>query len=121
MLITVKVEKQWILLPIGWYSEEQITKTEFEVTVIVKYNSLKIEDDLAQTIDYQEISDEILNLKNHSFKLIETVAEVLLKQLETKLFNGLDIRYISVEFTKKNIAQENVSTKFHSILIEKDF
>lgn len=121
MLITVKVEKQWVLLPIGWYPEEQITKTEFEVSVTVKYKSLKSEDKLSQTIDYQSISREILNLKQKSFKLIETAAEYLINQLESNLFNGLDIENISVEFFKKNIAHDNVSAKFHSILIEKAF
>lgn len=121
MLITVKVEKQWVLLPIGWYLEEIMTKTEFEVSVVVKYNTSGIEDNLNQTIDYQQISNEIVLLKNLKFKLIETVAEHLIKQIELKLFNGLDIQYISVEFFKKNIAQQHVSTNFHSILIEKAF
>jgi dihydroneopterin aldolase len=121
MLITVKVENQWSLLPIGWYTEELMTKTEFEVSVVVKYTSLAIEDDLSQTIDYQMISNEIKLLKQKTFKLIETAAEYLINQLESNLFNGLDIKYISVEFSKKNIAHENVSAKFHSILIEKAF
>lgn len=121
MLITVKVENQWVLLPVGWYVEEQLSKTEFEVSVTVKYKSIKSEDELSQTIDYQSISHEILLLKQKSFKLIETAAEYLINQLESNLFNGLDIKYISVEFFKKNIAHENVSAKFHSILIEKAF
>ena len=121
MLITVKVENQWALLPIGWYTEELMTKTEFEVSVVVKYTSLAIEDDLSQTIDYQMISNEIKLLKQKTFKLIETAAEHLLKQIERQMINGLDIQYIAVEFNKKNIAQENVSTKYHSILVEKTY
>jgi dihydroneopterin aldolase len=121
MLITVKVENQWALLPIGWYTEELMTKTEFEVSVVVKYTSLAIEDDLSQTIDYQMISNEIKLLKQKTFKLIETAAEHLLKQIERHMINGLDIQYIAVEFNKKNIAQENVSTKYHSILVEKTY
>lgn len=121
MLITVKVENQWALLPIGWYTEELMTKTEFEVSVVVKYTSLAIEDDLSQTIDYQMISNEIKHLKQKTFKLIETAAEHLIKQIERQMINGLDIRYIAVEFNKKNIAQENISTKYHSILVEKTY
>ena len=121
MLITVKVENQWALLPIGWYTEELMTKTEFEVSVVVKYTSLAIEDDLSQTIDYQMISNEIKLLKQKTFKLIEAAAEHLLKQIERHMINGLDIQYIAVEFNKKNIAQENVSTKYHSILVEKTY
>ena len=78
-------------------------------------------DELSQTIDYQSISREILHLKQKSFKLIETAAEYLINQLESNLFNGLDIKNISVEFFKKNIAHDSVSAKFHSILIEKAF
>jgi hypothetical protein len=37
------------------------------------------------------------------------------------MFNGLDIKKIMIEFKKKNIAHSQVSTEFHSILVEKNF
>ncbi len=121
MLITVKVENQKILLPIGWYEEEQITKTELEISVLLKYQVNSIIDELDKTIDYQLISKLIGNLKLKQFKLLEFAANDLLESLERILFNSVDIKHVQIEFKKKNIAQYNVSCDFHSILVEKSY
>lgn len=121
MLITVKVENQWILLPIGWYPEELHTKTELEVSVNVVYLVESIDDDLSKTIDYQLISEKINELRKQEFKLLEYAAQSLMNSIENMMFNGLDIKKIMIEFKKKNIAHSQVSTEFHSILVEKNF
>ena len=121
MLITVKVENQWILLPIGWYPEELTTKTELFVSVNVVYKVDQIYDDLSKTIDYQMISEKINDLKKQEFKLLEFAAHALMNSLEKMMFSGLDIQKIQIEFKKKNIAHSQVSTDFHSILVEKSF
>ncbi len=121
MLITVKVENQWILLPIGWYEEEQLTKTELEVSVMLKYEVNSIVDELDKTIDYQLISKLIGNLKLKKFKLLEYAANDLLESIERILCNGVDIKQAQIEFKKKNTAHNNVSCDFHSILVEKNY
>lgn len=121
MLITVKVENQWILLPIGWYPEEWITKTELEISVSVQYQLDQIQDDLSNTVDYQLISEEILALKNKQYKLLEYAAQALLENLENKLFNEVDVIKVQIEIKKKNIAHASILANFHTILVEKNY
>ncbi len=121
MLITVKVENQWILLPIGWYPEELITKTELEISVTIQYQLDRIQDDLSNTVDYQLISEQILALKNKEFKLLEFAAQALLENIENNLFRRLEIRNVFIEFKKKNIAHAGISAEFHTILVEKNY
>lgn len=121
MLITVKVENQWILLPIGWYPEEWITKTELEISVSIQYRVNYIEDDLSNTIDYQMISEEISKLKNKPYKLLEFAAQALIESLENKVSQTVVLQNIQVEFKKKNIAHAEISANFHTILVEKNY
>lgn len=121
MLITVKVENQWILLPIGWYPEELITKTELVISVTIEYQLDRIQDDLSNTVDYQLISEQILALKNKEFKLLEFAAQALLENIENNLFRHVEIRNVFIEFKKKNIAHEGISAEFHTILVEKNY
>lgn len=121
MLITVSVNDQWVLLPIGWYPEEIQVKTELLVSATIIYECKKFEDDLSNTIDYQLISEQILNLKNTKFKLIESAAEFLLNNLYKSLSDNVDIQKIAILFKKINIANVSTSCQNHSILIEKAY
>ena len=121
MLITINVKDQWVLLPIGWFPEEIIIKTELLVSVNIIYSVDKIEDNLEKTIDYQYVSNQINDLKNQSFKLLETAGEFLVNELYKELNDKVDIQKINVEFKKLNIANTHTNSSFHGIFIEKSF
>jgi len=121
MLITVSVKDQWALLPIGWFPEEIIVKTELFISASIVYFQTQIEDELSRTIDYQFISNEINNLKNVEFKLLETAGEFLIKKLFSELHEKVEIHKITVEFKKMNIANSHTNCAFHGIFIEKSF
>lgn len=121
MLITINVTDQWVLLPIGWFPEEIITKTELLVSVSIAYIVDKIEDDLQKTIDYQYVSNQINALKHENFKLLETAGEFLINELYRELNEKVDIQKINVEFKKLNIANSQTNCAFHGIFIEKSF
>jgi len=121
MLITVSVKDQWALLPIGWFPEEIIVKTELFISASIVYFQKKIEDDLSKTIDYQLISNEIVNLKNTHFKLLEMAGEYLINQLHLVLNEKVDIHKITVEIKKINIANSHINCAFHGIFVEKSF
>jgi FolB domain-containing protein len=121
MLITISVKDQWALLPIGWFPEEIAVKTELLISASIIYTQTKIEDDLSKTIDYQYVSNEITNLKNVQFKLLETAGEYLINKLHKELHEKVDIQKITVEFKKLNIANSHTNCAFHGIFIEKSF
>ena len=121
MLITVSVKDQWALLPIAWFPEEIIVKTELFISASIVYFQTQIEDELSRTIDYQFISNEINNLKNVEFKLLETAGEFLIKKLFSELHEKVEIHKITVEFKKMNIANSHTNCAFHGIFIEKSF
>lgn len=121
MLITVSVQDQWALLPIGWFPEEIFVKTELLISVSIVYFQTQIEDELSKTIDYQFVSNEINNLKKVHFKLLETAGEFLIKKLHRELNEKVDIQKISVNFKKLNIANSHTNCAFHGIFIEKSF
>ena len=121
MLITISVKDQWALLPIGWFPEEIAVKTELLISASIIYKQTKIEDDLSKTIDYQYVSNEINNLKNVQFKLLETAGEYLINKLHGELHEKVDIQKITVEFKKLNSANSHTNCAFHGIFIEKSF
>ena len=121
MLITISVNDQWALLPIGWFPEEIIVKTELFISASIVYKQTEIEDDLSKTIDYQYVSNEINHLKTVQFKLLETAGEYLIKKLYGELREKVDIQKITVEFKKLNIANSQTNSAFHGIFIEKSF
>jgi hypothetical protein len=121
MLITVSVNDQWALLPIGWFPEEIIVKTELFISVSIVYSQTQIEDELSKTIDYQYVSNEINNLKNIHFKLLEKAGEYLISKLYVELHEKVDIQKITVEFKKLNISNSHTNCAFHGIFMEKSF
>jgi len=76
---------------------------------------------MSKTIDYQYISNEIIDLKNVQFKLLETAGEYLINKLHIELHEKVDIQKITVEFKKMNIANSHTNCAFHGIFIEKSF
>lgn len=121
MLITAKVIDQWVRLPVGWYEEEIKVKTEFFISVEMKYHSSEINDELSNIIDYQLFSDCINELKDKSFKLIETIAEVLISNIAYSISNVTKIESIRVTIKKPNILNSSTLASHHEIVVEKNY
>ncbi len=66
----------------GWYPEEQLTGTWFLVDVTVSFPFVSDEtEDLAQTVNYEEINHIILNEMSTTRKMLETVVKQILHRL----------------------------------------
>jgi dihydroneopterin aldolase len=118
MLIIVKVNQFRLKVPVGFYTEERIIKTEVLIDVQIQYNREHIQDNLANVIDYQLIDELLLQHSNHEIQLLETLAENIISNLETT-FKQFDIQKISVQITKPQILQSYSNNLNHQIFVEK--
>lgn len=119
MLILVSVNDLRVRIPVGYYPEEISLKTDVYITVKVKYAAKSINDDLNNTIDYQQIGDAVKKLALFSFKLLETFGEKLIEQLEVQ-FGHLPLHLISVSIKKMNILESGLDALSHEVFIEKN-
>jgi dihydroneopterin aldolase/2-amino-4-hydroxy-6-hydroxymethyldihydropteridine diphosphokinase len=99
----------------GVFKEEQFLGQKFIVNAVLYTNTRNAAttDNLDLSINYAEISNQITDfMKNHTYKLIETVAEKLAEYL---LLNTKGLEAISLEIKKPwapvNLPLESVSVK----------
>ena len=99
----------------GVFKEEQFLGQKFIVNAVLYTNTRNaaITDNLDLSINYAEISNQITDfMKNHTYKLIETVGEKLAEYL---LLNTKCLEAISLEIKKPwapvNLPLESVSVK----------
>lgn len=118
MLIIVKVNQFRLKVPVGFYPEERIIKTEVLIDVQIQYNREQIQDELVNVIDYQLIDEILLQHSKHEIKLLETLAENIISDLEST-FKQFDIHKISIEITKPQILQSYSNNRNHQIFVEK--
>ncbi len=118
MLIIVKVNQFRIKVPVGFYEEERKIKTEIFIDIQIHYNRNQISDNLNNVIDYQLIDELLLHQGNHEIKLLETLAENIISDLETT-FKLFDLHKISVQITKPQILQSYSNNLNHQIFVEK--
>lgn len=70
----------------GFYDEEQKIGTKFIVDVYIMFKSNQFSEDLIEnTINYELIYIIVKNEMNHQYKLIEHLAEQIIKQLKEKI------------------------------------
>lgn len=118
MLIIVKVNQFRLKVPVGFYAEERIVKTEVLIDVQIQYNRENIQDELVNVIDYQLIDEILLQHSNHEIHLLETLAENIISNLENT-FKHHSIQKISVQITKPQILQSYSNNLNHQIFVEK--
>lgn len=68
----------------GWYPEEQLIGCLFTVHLEVSFVSKIAEEQLDNTINYEELNSIILESMGTPKKLLETVVEEILQQVRTK-------------------------------------
>ena len=114
----IKIRDLEVFCNHGVFQEENVLGQKFLVSATLFTNTRKagLEDELSESIHYGEVSHVITDfMKQHTFKLIETVAEQLARKLllETRHLEkiqleikkpwapvGLPLDYVSVEITR---------------------
>ena len=120
MLILVEVSNFRCRSAIGWYPEEREVKTDILISVIIKYKVIEINDNLQNVIDYQEINDILYSLTKREFKLLETMAEDIIK-VTFDNFKSFAIHEIGVEIIKPQIFHKTSDTESHRVYLSKTF
>ena len=98
-MITIAIHGAEFFAYHGYYPEEQKLGAKFVVEIAVSYregDNLK-DDQLGNTVDYQQLHEIALQQMQHTRKLIETVAQAIAEEIKTR-FSYLDS--IKVELKK---------------------
>jgi len=67
----------------GYYPEEQLIGNHFVVDLETEFTSQGFDDELAQTVNYEDLNHIILEEMKHTQKLLETVLKnIILKVIE---------------------------------------
>lgn len=67
----------------GFYPEEQLIGNHFIVDLDTVFLPLGFDDDLAQTVNYEDLNQIILEEMNHTQKLLETVLRNIISKVIT--------------------------------------
>jgi len=120
MLILVEVSNFRCRSAIGWYPEEREVKTDILISVKIKYRVNEINDNLQNVIDYQDINDILKVLTKVEYKLLETLAEDIIK-VTFDNFKSFAIHEIGVEIIKPQIFHKSSDTQSHKVHLSKTF
>lgn len=120
MLILVSVKKYRINVPIGWYQEEIISKTELYVDVEIEYRTNNIEDDLTSTIDYAQIHKILKQVSRKHFRLLESFAQACMIQIKSD-FGHLNLKYATITLEKPQILEKGSAVDSQSVRLRMDF
>lgn len=120
MLIIASVENFKSRIPVGWFLEERIIKTEVLISVNIGYEIETVFDNLDDVIDYQVIDEIIWNSSLKEVKLLEMLGQDIINQC-LKRFSGFDLKHINIKIKKPVILLNGVDSDFHVIFLEKKF
>lgn len=120
MLILVEVSNFRCRAAIGWYPEERKVRTDIFISVRIKYRVNKINDTLQNVIDYQDINEVLIKLTKLEYKLLETLAEDIIKATFDN-FESFAIKEIGVEIIKPQIFHKTSDTQSHKVHLSKTF
>jgi dihydroneopterin aldolase len=119
MLTTIFIDQLRVHAPVGWYEEERINKVELEISIKVKFDARIVNDELHQTIDYATLSNWAINHCNQPTKLLESVANNILQQIENEIERGLVHVWICIR--KPQIQTKGVIAVAHGIEVEQSY
>lgn len=113
---SIKLEGIEISAPIGYYPEEQQTGTDFIVNVEIAtdFSGTETGDDIAETINYEDLAKVIKNEMAIPAKLIEHTAHRIKRKL---LALSPSMRYLRLELKKLHPSLA-LKTASASIVIE---
>ena len=83
----------------GYYSEEQLIGNHFIIDLETEFISQGFDDELAQTVNYEDLNKIILNEMKNTQKLLETVLKnIISKVIEIYPF----VEHVNVSIKKLN-------------------
>lgn len=83
----------------GYYAEEQLTGNHFIIDLETEFTPQGFDDELAQTVNYEDLNEIILNEMKNTQKLLETV----LKNIISKVIDIYPfVEYVKVSMKKLN-------------------
>ncbi len=80
----------------GYYPEEQLTGNHFVVDLETEFTPQGFDDELAQTVNYEELNNIILAEMKHTQKLLETVLNNIISKV-IGLYPFVDTVNVSVK------------------------
>ncbi len=120
MLIIASVENFNARIPVGWFPEEKITKTNVIISLKISYELEEITDNLSNVIDYQQMSLILQKSITQDYKLLEMFGQEIINACSSH-FGHFSLQSISIEIKKPVILLSQVNSDFHVIFLEKKF
>ncbi|UKT65302.1 dihydroneopterin aldolase [Pedobacter mucosus] len=80
----------------GYYPEEQLIGNHFIVDLDTEFTPISFEDDLAQTVNYEDLNAIIIEEMKNTQKLLETVLKNIISKV-IKLYPFVDQINVSVQ------------------------
>jgi len=80
----------------GYYPEEQLTGNHFVVDLETEFIPQGFDDELSQTVNYEDLNNIILEEMKHSQKLLETVLHNIISKV-IELYPYVDTIHVSMK------------------------
>lgn len=119
MVISVFIERQEIIAPIGWYAVERTNKVRLLVSVRVTFLGMVEEDNLANTLDYTKLSTILIECALKPQKLLETYGKNVIQHIVADCPQNL--QQIWIRIAKKNIDQIQSNAEGYGIELTEEY
>lgn len=80
----------------GYYPEEQLIGNHFVVDLVTEFTPQGFDDELAQTVNYEDLNHIILEEMKHTQKLLETVLKNIISKV-IELYPFVEIVNVSIK------------------------
>jgi dihydroneopterin aldolase len=114
----VFIERLRISGPIGWYEAERKEGVELFVSLSVNFSSSLYTDNLIETIDYLKIAEIVQAVSNNEYKLLETLASDIAKEIDI-FYSNFKIKQIKIKIEKE--LQHKIGLQLNYVGIEEEF
>ena len=119
MLTTIFIDKLKVHAPIGWFEQERSNKVDLVVSVKVKFEFFAINDHLTNTLDYGTLSQLVIQASQIEMKLLESLAQNILIEIENRAPNGLVS--IWVRISNNQIQAQCILAESHGVEVEQHY
>ncbi len=119
MVISVFIDRQEIIAPIGWYAAERTNKVRLLVSVRVTFLGMIEDDDLANTLDYTRLSTLLIECAQKPQKLLETYGKNIIQHIKADYPKNL--QQIWVRIAKKSIDQIQSNAEGYGIELKEEY
>ncbi|WP_426329723.1 dihydroneopterin aldolase [Pedobacter sp. R-06] len=80
----------------GYYPEEQLIGNHFVVDLVTEFTPQGFDDELAQTVNYEDLNHVILEEMKHTQKILETVLKNIISKV-IELYPFVDLVQVSMK------------------------